>query len=99
MLIIGADYHPSFQQIAFFSEETGECGEQRLSHDDGEAERFYRDLQQRGMSVRIASAGLYRGAILAASINVVCKCLLRCFDSGVRCTVLPELFSAPHSPQ
>jgi hypothetical protein len=33
MLIIGADYHPSFQQIAFFSEETGECGEQRLSHD------------------------------------------------------------------
>ena len=53
MMIIGADYHPSFQQIAFFSEETGECGEQRLSHDDGEAERFYRDLKQRGMSVRV----------------------------------------------
>jgi transposase len=53
MLIIGADYHPSFQQIAFFSEETGECGEQRLSHDDGEAERFYRDLKQRGISVRV----------------------------------------------
>jgi hypothetical protein len=53
MLIIGADYHPSFQQIAFFSEETGECGEQRLSHDDGEAERFYRDLKQRQISVRV----------------------------------------------
>jgi len=53
MMIIGTDYHPSFQQIAFFSEETGECGEQRLSHDDGGAERFYRDLKQRGISVRV----------------------------------------------
>ncbi len=53
MLIIGVDYHPSFQQIAFFIEETGECGERRLNHDDGEAERFYRDLKQRGISVRV----------------------------------------------
>jgi transposase len=53
MLIIGADYHPSFQQIAFFIEETGEYGEQRLRHDDGGAERFYRDLNQRGISVRV----------------------------------------------
>jgi hypothetical protein len=27
MMIIGVDYHPSFQQIAFFVEETGERGE------------------------------------------------------------------------
>jgi hypothetical protein len=27
MMIIGVDYHPSFQTIAFFIEETGECGE------------------------------------------------------------------------
>jgi hypothetical protein len=58
MLIIGADYHPSFQRIAFFSEETGECGERRLSHDDGEAERFYRDLKQRGISVRVRMEAL-----------------------------------------
>jgi hypothetical protein len=32
MMIIGVDYHPSFQQIAFFVEETGECGEQELNH-------------------------------------------------------------------
>ena len=25
------DYHPSFQQIAFFDPETGECGERRLN--------------------------------------------------------------------
>jgi transposase len=48
MLIMGVDYHPSFQQIAFFKEETGECGERRLNHSDGEAERFYRDLEQPG---------------------------------------------------
>jgi len=53
MMLIGVDYHPSFQQIAFFVEETGECGERRLGHEDGEAERFYRDLQQRGTLVRV----------------------------------------------
>ena len=30
MMLIGVDYHPSFQTIAFFVEETGECGEQEL---------------------------------------------------------------------
>jgi transposase len=53
MIIIGVDYHPSFQQIAFLDQETGECGERRLNHSDGEAERFYRDLKQRGVSVRV----------------------------------------------
>jgi hypothetical protein len=51
MLIIGCDYHPSVQQIAFGDTETGECGEQRLSHSDGEAEKFYRDLKLRAVSV------------------------------------------------
>ena len=53
MMIIGVDYHPSFQQIAFFVEETGECGEQELSHSDGQAEKFYRDLKQQGIRVRV----------------------------------------------
>ena len=52
MMIIGIDYHPSFQTIAFLMEETGECGEQELNHSDGQAEKFYRDLKQRGISVR-----------------------------------------------
>ena len=52
-MLIGVDYHPSFQTIAFFVEETGECGEQELKHSDGEAERFYRDLQKRGIRVRV----------------------------------------------
>ncbi len=53
MMIIGVDYHPSFQAIAFFVEETGECGEQELNHSDGQAEKFYRDLKQRGIRVRV----------------------------------------------
>jgi hypothetical protein len=51
MMIIGVDYHPSFQTIAFLMEETGECGEQELNHSDGQAEKFYRDLKQRGYRV------------------------------------------------
>src|SRR5438445_4653710 len=53
MFITGVDYHPSFQQIAFLDQETGECGERRLNHSDGEAGKFDRDLQQRGISVRV----------------------------------------------
>src|SRR5205085_5949171 len=44
MLIIGCDYHPGFQQIAFVDTETGECGERRLTHRE-EAEQFYRKLR------------------------------------------------------
>src|SRR5580700_10872029 len=53
MLIIGVDYHPSFQQISFMDQETGECGDRRLNHSDGEAERFYKELKERGVSVRV----------------------------------------------
>jgi transposase len=35
MLIVGCDYHPSFQQIAFVDTETGEIREQRLAHREG----------------------------------------------------------------
>ena len=52
MLIIGCDYHPGFQQIAFVDTDTGELRELRLEHRQ-EAERFYRDLQERGMKVRV----------------------------------------------
>jgi transposase len=53
MFIIGVDYHPSDQYIAFVDTETGECGEQRLNHREGEAEKFYRELAARGVSVRV----------------------------------------------
>lgn len=45
MQIVGCDFHPSFQQIAVLNTESGEIEERRLRHSDGEAERFYRELQ------------------------------------------------------
>jgi transposase len=53
MIIIGVDFHPSFQQIAFMDQQTGECGDRRLNHGDGEAERFYKELKERGVSVHV----------------------------------------------
>jgi transposase len=52
MLIIGCDYHPSFQQIAFVDTNSGEYGERRLDHME-EAGQFYRDLRARGIEARI----------------------------------------------
>lgn len=44
MLIIGCDYHPSWQQVSWLDTETGETEEQKLDHGSGEAEKFYRQL-------------------------------------------------------
>jgi transposase len=50
MMIIGCDFHPSTQTIAWKNTETGECGRRELQH-DGEAQAFYRSLQ--GQKVRV----------------------------------------------
>jgi transposase len=52
MRIIGCDYHPAFQQIAFVDTDTGELQERRLEH-PGEAEQFYRDLSAEVVKVRV----------------------------------------------
>ena len=52
MIIIGCDYHPGFQQIAFVDTETGELQERRLQHRE-EAEKFYRELAAQGRKVRV----------------------------------------------
>jgi transposase len=52
MIIIGVDFHPEFQQIAFVDSNTGEFQEKRLVHGQ-EAEQFYRGLAAAGQPVRI----------------------------------------------
>jgi len=42
MIIVGCDYHPGFQQIAFVDTDTGELQERRVEHPEV-AEKFYRD--------------------------------------------------------
>jgi transposase len=56
MWIIGVDYHPRFQQIAFVNTDTGECGEQRLGHRE-EAEHFYRALAGQAVQVGMEATG------------------------------------------
>jgi transposase len=52
MRIIGCDYHPGFQQVAFVDTETGELQERRLQRPE-EAEKFYRELAAQGVKVRV----------------------------------------------
>jgi transposase len=44
MMIIGCDFHPSWEQISWLDTETGETGEQKLVHAEGDAEQFYRQV-------------------------------------------------------
>jgi transposase len=52
MIIIGVDFHPEFQQIAWVDTDTGELQERRLHHRD-EAEIFYQQLAARGVQVQV----------------------------------------------
>ena len=44
MIIVGCDFHPSFQQVAILDTETGLTEEHKLMHTSGEAEGFYRRM-------------------------------------------------------
>ncbi len=44
MMIIGCDFHPSWQQVSWLDTETGETGAQKLVQGSGDAERFYRQV-------------------------------------------------------
>ena len=44
MIILGCDFHPSWQQVNWMDTETGETGEHKLVHVEGEAQRFYQRL-------------------------------------------------------
>ena len=46
MRIIGCDFHPSWQQVAWLDAATGETGECKLVNGDGEAEQFYRSMAE-----------------------------------------------------
>src|SRR5579864_6991054 len=58
MLIIGCDFHPGFQQIAIFDNQTGAYEERRLSH-RAEAEQFYGSLAGQQVRVGMEACGHY----------------------------------------
>lgn len=59
MWIIGCDYHPRFQQIAWLDTNSGEYGQRRLEH-MGEAEQFYRGLIGQLVRVGMEASGQAR---------------------------------------
>ena len=56
MMIVGCDFHPSWQQVAIFEAATGEIVERKLVNGNGEAEEFYRHLPA-GSLVGMESCG------------------------------------------
>ena len=56
MWIIGCDFHPSFQQVAYINTEGGECGSRRLGH-MAQAEEFYRELSGQAVRVGMEASG------------------------------------------
>jgi transposase len=44
MVLIGCDFHPSWQQVSWLNLETGETGDRELMHTPGEVEKFYRQF-------------------------------------------------------
>ena len=80
MIIIGCDFHPSFQQIAMLDTECGTTTEHKLMHTSGEAERFL-------SSADVACA---RGHLPETSRqrSVVCSAVAAIGSRGVgrRCT-------------
>ena len=59
MLIIGCDFHPRFQQIAFVDQQSGEYGERRLEHPE-QASAFYRNLGGKPVRIGLEATGNYR---------------------------------------
>jgi transposase len=45
MMIVGCDFHPSWEQVCWFDSETGETGELKLVHAGAEAQAFYEKLE------------------------------------------------------
>jgi transposase len=56
MIIIGVDFDPEFQQIAWVDTDTGEFQEKRLAH-PAEAERFYRAVAGEKVRVGMEASG------------------------------------------
>ena len=44
MVLIGCDFHPSWQQVSWLEQETGETGDVKLAHEAGAAEKFYQQF-------------------------------------------------------
>jgi len=56
-MVIGCDFHPSFQVIAILDTKTGEVNTRSLLNGDGEARRFYESLRGKKVVVGLEACG------------------------------------------
>ena len=71
MMIIGCDFHPSWQQIAWLEGETGEAGEQKLVHAPVEIRsRVKNELQHLSLNGASAIKARPRESILSSRCGV-----------------------------
>ena len=56
MVLIGCDFHPGWQQVSWLVQETGEVGDQKLVHEAGAVEKFYRQFAA-GSRIGIEATG------------------------------------------
>src|SRR5271168_1865548 len=56
MVLIGCDFHPSWQQVSWLEQETGETGDVKLAHEAGAAEKFYQQFPA-GARIGIEATG------------------------------------------
>ena len=95
MMIIGCDFHPSWQQVSWLDTETGETGEQKLVQASGDAERFYRRVAApaligHGSHRQLSLAGGFAGRVGPRVVGGRCgadSCQLR----AVGCPILDVL--------
>ena len=91
MVLIGCDFHPSWQQVSWLNKETEETGDHQLVHEAGAVEKFYRVNQKKprtkapaseGGPYRVKSAGLKEpGGLLA---NVAAEAATHKYNSFVQ---------------
>src|SRR6266550_2144070 len=82
MMIIGCDFHPSWQQVSWLDTETGETGERKLVQASGDAERFYRQVAAPALIGMEATGNYHWLVIIRARVKNELQHL--CLNKGVQ---------------
>ena len=98
MIIIGCDFHPSWQQISWLDKETGETEEKKLVHASGEAEKFYKQIPAPARTrprYRLRGFGEGAGAATGQPDLRVTRCPSRLSSTFPRCSRAAVCTSMP----
>jgi hypothetical protein len=79
-------------------QKAGDCGERGLNHSDGEAQRFYRELKQRGVGMRVGMEAtgqfqVFRELLILVEATAVLRAKETCRPFHT-CLVLPKILES-----